>query len=81
MVVFNPAPFESADYVVLPRDCQLAGLPAQAIEDGVVVYCAGVPPNGYAALPLGDAGAPDVAMTVSAERIDTPFWSIDLDGG
>jgi alpha-mannosidase len=80
LVVFNPTPFASADYVEVPADCRPAQLPSQPTADGgLVVYCEGVPANGYQAFPLGNTAATRLTLTVTAERIETPFWSIALD--
>jgi alpha-mannosidase len=80
LVVFNPQPFPSAEYVEVPVNCTLKGAPAQPTADGgMLVYCEDVPANGYQAFPLGAASASDVTLSVSAEHIETPFWTIDLD--
>jgi len=79
VVVFNPAPFESAGYVVLPSECEPEGLPAQAVDRGVVVYCAGVPANGYRAFALGSSTNGESSIWLTPESIETPFWSIELD--
>jgi alpha-mannosidase len=79
LIVFNPTPFASADYVDVPADCQPAGLPSQPTEQGVVVFCEGVPANGYQAFALGAGPAAEHALQVTPGNIETPFWTIALD--
>ncbi|HET6318660.1 MAG TPA: glycoside hydrolase family 38 C-terminal domain-containing protein, partial [Chloroflexota bacterium] len=79
LVVFNPQPFPSAEYVEVPADCVPAALPSQPTEQGALVFCGGVPPNGYQAFALGTRAADSFQLEVSASNIDTPFWSITLD--
>ncbi|MDQ6669709.1 MAG: glycosyl hydrolase-related protein, partial [Chloroflexota bacterium] len=61
LVVFNPSPFASADYLELPAgvgplqplDPDGSRLPTQpTAEGGLLIYCAGVPANGYQAFRL-----------------------------
>jgi alpha-mannosidase len=83
LVVFNPSPFPSADYVeVEPEAIDGISLPAQETADGhVLVWCEDVPANGYGAFPTG--GTPGLAnagpLTVTPLELDTPFWHIELD--
>jgi alpha-mannosidase len=80
LVVFNPAPYVSADYVEVPADCQPLGVPSQPTEHGVVVFAEGVPPNGYQAFALGTpASTADNPLRVSSTAVETPFWTIALD--
>jgi alpha-mannosidase len=66
LVVFNPSPYPSADYVEL--------------TDGRLVWCAGIPPNGFQAIPLDPAAPPPEGTLEVTERvIETPFWRIELD--
>jgi alpha-mannosidase len=85
LVVFNPAPYPSAGYVELPADGYGDGLslPSQPTADGnVLVWCEGVPPDGYQAFSAGPAPHVSSAtrmLRVSTQTIDTPFWHIELD--
>jgi alpha-mannosidase len=80
LVVFNPGPYPSADYLELPADGAVPGQPT--CSGGVLAFFDGVPPNGYRAYPLAAEPAPVPAtgqVQVTPGRIDTPFWTIDLD--
>ena len=83
LVVFNPSPYASAAYVELPDGvADGVALPSQATDNGgVLVWCEGVPANGYAAFPL--SGRPNEHATppldVSPRAVDTPFWHLDID--
>ena len=82
LVVFNPSPYPSADYVEVTREAASGmQLPTQPTADGgVLVWCEGVPPNGYRAIPTGNtAPASDTVLRTSARDVDTPFWHISLD--
>jgi alpha-mannosidase len=93
LVVFNPSPFPSADYLELPAEVgplepvDDAGrpLPTQATADGgQLVYCAGVPANGYQAMRLGRASNSEGvsgagALRASERHVESSFWEIDLD--
>jgi alpha-mannosidase len=84
LVVFNPSPYPSAGYVeVSPYAAEGVSLPAQPTPDGnVLVWCEGVPPNGYQAFSSGPAhqrSSPVRELGVSASELDTPFWHIELD--
>jgi alpha-mannosidase len=81
LVVFNPSPYPSADYVELPSPTTQA-LPSQTTADGgQLVWCEGVPPNGYQAFRI-NSPAPTAAanaLRVSPRELETPFWHIELD--
>ena len=83
LVVFNPAPFPSADYLELPPNTLgSVPLPTQPTADGgLLVWCEGVPANGYQAFPLGSSALPAAAGAVSAStrEVESPFWRIELD--
>ncbi len=89
LVVFNPSPYASAGYVELSSDtAEGVSQPAQATADGrVLVWCEGVPPNGYQAFATAHRGGSEAAagssrsgvLRVSTEVLDTPFWHIELD--
>ena len=84
LVVFNPAPFPSSDYLELPPNT-ISGvtLPSQKTADGgLLVWCGGVPANGYQAFEIGEPKTPsrlNSNLRVSASELETPFWQIDLD--
>ena len=87
LVVFNPGPYASADYVEVPGECRPvdeAGtpLPAQQTCDGrALVWCDGVATNGYRAYRL-DNQAPTPgpnSMRATPTEVETPFWHIRLD--
>ncbi len=86
LVVFNPTPFPSGDYLELPPGAgEGVGLPMQATaEGGLLVWCAGVPANGYQAFSLAPStttpGAAESAgpLRASARELETPFWRIEL---
>jgi alpha-mannosidase len=83
LVVFNPAPFPSSDYLELPPGTITSvSLPAQATADGgLLVWCGGVPANGYQAFsltPSPPTSAAIPALQVSARHLETPFWHIEL---
>jgi alpha-mannosidase len=80
LVVFNPSPYPSADYVEVTSDVA-AGVtaPTQAtVDGGVLVWCEGVPANGYRAIPTGSAPTRDNPLRVSVHEVDTPFWHMQL---
>jgi len=75
LVVFNPSPFASADYLELPAelgplqpvDADASPLPTQSTADGgLVVYCAGVPANGYQAFRVRSRGESSPSMRTGA---------------
>src|SRR5262249_45293846 len=78
LVVFNPAPFASADYVEVDVDPGNLGL--QTTADGrQLVYCPDVAAHGYRAF----VEAPVVPtrgnqLSVSTTVVETPFWRIEL---
>ncbi|GAC1316625.1 MAG: alpha-mannosidase [Chloroflexota bacterium] len=78
LVVFNPAPFASADYIDVAQSVQLEG---QVTVDGTrLVWCDGVPPNGYRAVPLRTtAMSRSGGLTITPREVETPFWHIALD--
>src|SRR5439155_2340671 len=55
LVVFNPSPFPSSEYLELPPNTvDSVSLPTQITADGgLLVWCAGVPANGYEAVRVG----------------------------
>ena len=82
LVVFNPSPYASAEYLELPAGAiDEVSLPSQRTADGgLLVWCDGVPANGYRTSPLsGGAERSDNPLNVSPRAIDTPFWRIDID--
>jgi alpha-mannosidase len=87
LVVFNPGPHPSASYLEIPaelRPVDDAGdpLPAQPTCDGrALVWCEGVPPNGYRAYRLEPNHPRGGGNTIRAteREIETPFWHIVLD--
>src|SRR5712692_174248 len=83
LVVFNPSPFPSADYLELPPNTvDGVSLPAQPTADGgLLVWCEGVPANGYEAVRVGAQPAnPAQGQLRATEReIETPFWKIEFD--
>ena len=81
LVVFNPSPYPSADYVAVTPDAAVGlPIPAQRTADGsVLVWCEGVPPNGYRAIGIGSAPTSENPLRVSTSEVDTPFWHISLD--
>ncbi|MCA1644587.1 MAG: glycosyl hydrolase-related protein, partial [Chloroflexi bacterium] len=83
LVIFNPAPFPSNDYLELPTDTVVeVGLPTQPTgEGGLLVWCAGVPANGYQAFGSGrsaTSAADNAAVEASPRQVDSPFWRIEL---
>jgi alpha-mannosidase len=89
LVVFNPSPYPSADYLELPAEFAAAPpageagqpLPAQPTADGgLLVFCNAVPANGYRAFRLGGSvdGRSDNTIRATARQVVTPFWEIDL---
>jgi alpha-mannosidase len=98
LVVFNPSPYTSAGYVEVSHEA--AGgvaLPVQPTAGGgVLVWCEGVPPNGYQAFPAFPTGpspqppssqppspqppSPVGELRASTAELETPFWHIELDG-
>ncbi len=90
LVVFNPSPYPSAGYAQVSAAAAAGlSLPSQPTADGdVLVWCAGVPPNGYQAFSSGPArpvatgtGTGAGTLRVAADALDTPFWHIELDRG
>jgi alpha-mannosidase len=80
VVIFNPAPFESAAYIELPPNCQPDGLPTQrTVDDTLLVFCEGVPANGYQAFPIGRVLHSTQTVHATTSEIDSPFWRIELD--
>jgi alpha-mannosidase len=81
LVVFNPSPHPSADYVeVTAAAAADLPLPSQPTADGgALVWCEGVPPNGYRAVQTGAAPSLDNPLRASRQELDTPFWHIQLD--
>jgi alpha-mannosidase len=83
LVVFNPAPYPSADYLELPSDVAKGlPLPSQPTADGgSLVWCAGVPANGYQAFLRGSAPAVSAENSLRAtpRELESPFWRIELD--
>jgi len=80
LVVFNPSPYPSADYVEVTHE-GAAGLPLPSqptVDGGVLVWCEGVPPNGYRAVRVGAAPTGANPLRISAREVDTPFWYIEL---
>jgi alpha-mannosidase len=76
LVVFNSSPYPSAEYLEVPSEVA-AGQPT--VDGGVLVWCEGVPPNGYRAIPTGSAPSGENPMRVSSSQLDTPLWQIELD--
>jgi alpha-mannosidase len=83
LVVFNPSPYPSADYMELPSSlAEGLSLPSQQTADGkVLVWCEGVPANGYRAFQTQPAtpSAPENPLRVTPRELETPFWHIALD--
>jgi alpha-mannosidase len=81
LVVFNPSPYPSSDYVeVTAQAASGVRLPSRpTVDGGVVVWCEGVPPNGYRAISIGAAPGGEKLLRVSPSEVDTPFWHIELD--
>ena len=83
LVVFNPGPYPSADYVELPSaTIERLPLPSQTSADGgQLVWCEGVPANGYRAFPLDSVAPAPIAnaLRVSTRELETPFWDIEID--
>lgn len=83
LVVFNPSPYPSADYVVVEAEAAAGlGLPSQTTADGhVLVWCEDVPANGYRAFEVGESVAPALVPPISVTplAIETPYWHIELD--
>src|SRR5215467_15935026 len=75
LVVFNSSPYPSADYVeVTPAAASGVPLPSQpTVDGGVLVWCEGVPPNGYRATPTGATPSGENLLRVSEREVDTPF--------
>ncbi len=90
LVIFNPAPFPSADYVELarhpaglvPRGADGAPLPMQATADGQeLVYCPDVPAHGYRVFGCGATAHPAAAsdpLRAAPGVVESPFWRIEL---
>jgi alpha-mannosidase len=84
LVVFNPAPFVSSDYLELPPDTvESVALPTQPTADGgLLVWCEGVPANGYRAFPVASSTTLSTAaagsVRASLRLVDSPFWTIEL---
>jgi alpha-mannosidase len=83
LIVFNPSPFPSAAYLELPPNTvERMSLPTQSTADGgILVWCEGVPANGYQAFPLRPAAAEraDNLLQASPRAVDTPFWHLEID--
>ncbi|HEV7666506.1 MAG TPA: glycoside hydrolase family 38 C-terminal domain-containing protein, partial [Chloroflexota bacterium] len=79
LIVFNPAPFPSADYIEVPSGIPIAG--QETADGGRLVWCADVPPNGYRAMRLRGTASPPLPgpLRISQREIDTPFWHMELD--
>jgi alpha-mannosidase len=80
LIVFNPSPYPSAEYVEVSSDAASGmALPSQPTADGgVLVWCEGVPPNGYRATPTGPLPKGENPLRVSTREVDTPFWHIEV---
>jgi alpha-mannosidase len=83
LVVFNPAPFPSSDYLELPpKTVDGLSVPSQTTADGgLLVWCDGVPANGYEAYKL-ETSYGEVAsngLKASMREVETPFWHLELD--
>jgi alpha-mannosidase len=76
LVVFNPAPYPSADYVEVDGNMGTLGLQTTA-EGRQLVYCAEVPAHGYRVM-RDAAPAGGNQLRVSTEAVETPFWRIEL---
>jgi alpha-mannosidase len=83
LVVFNPSPYPSADYVEVPPAAgEGISLPAQPTADGnVLVWCGDVPANGYQAFKVTPTASTARAnpLRISSRELDTPYWHIELD--
>ncbi|HEY0583927.1 MAG TPA: glycoside hydrolase family 38 C-terminal domain-containing protein, partial [Chloroflexota bacterium] len=84
LVVFNPAPYASADYLEIPAGVvDDVPLPAQRTAGGgLLVWCEDVPANGYQAVPLRQpppVATPTGTVHASTHQIDSPYWHIELD--
>jgi alpha-mannosidase len=83
LVVFNPAPFASAAYLELPPNAvEGVSLPKQPTADGGrLVWCEGVPSNGYQAVRVGSQPTNPAPGPLRAtdRAIESPFWQIELD--
>ncbi|MBV9543945.1 MAG: alpha-mannosidase [Chloroflexi bacterium] len=80
VVVFNPQPYPAEQYIELPSGVELLGAPAQTTCDGMtLVYVDDVPANGFRAFSIGAAASSESLLEVSAERLRTPFWELELD--
>jgi alpha-mannosidase len=81
LVVFNPSPYASADYAEVTAEAASGvPLPSQpTVDGGVLVWCEGVPPNGYRAVPAGVSPSSENLLRVSSHQVETPFWHIQLD--
>jgi alpha-mannosidase len=82
LVVFNPSPYPSAGYVEMPASAAVdVPFPSQPTADGdALVWCEGVPANGYKAFVTGEPATRGSDLQVSARELETPFWHIQLDG-
>jgi len=90
LVVFNPGPLAADDYLELPADAGALQpldtdgqpLPVQTTAEGAqLIYCSGVPANGFKAFQLGaQAAAAESAgeLDVAPDHVDSPFWRIEL---
>ncbi len=78
LVVFNPAPFASADYAEV--DVAPANLGLQTTAEGrQLVYCPDVPAHGYRAFgEAPTAPATGNQLRISTTVVETPFWRIEL---
>src|SRR5262249_15829619 len=70
LVVFNPSPYPSGEYIEVPPSAAIGvELPSQATFDGNrLVWCEGVPPNGYRAFPVGSAASAGVDNPLRISR-------------
>jgi alpha-mannosidase len=80
LVLFNPSPYASSDYVEVTTDAASdVALPSQpTVDGGMLVWCEDVPPNGYRAFPTGATPSGENLLRVSPGHVDTPFWNIEL---
>jgi alpha-mannosidase len=80
LVVFNPSPYPSGGYLEVPESAAVdVPLPSQPTTDGkVLVWCEGVPPNGYQAFLVGEQPMRGGDLRVSPHAIETPFWHLEL---
>jgi alpha-mannosidase len=83
LVVFNPSPYPSATYLELPPGTATGvSAPTQPTADGgLLVWCEGVPANGYQAIRVASQpGSPAPGpLRASAREIESPFWQMEFD--